>query len=233
MKQAVLEQLLRAQIDRHAIVIVTDLATGKQWDAADPELPENAELLAAIEDGERTGKTRIVQTGGQEYFVLPQIPEPRLLLVGAVHISQALAQVARTCGFDPIVIDPRTAFANQSRFEGVRIHAEWPDVAIPEIGLDRHTAVAVLTHDPKIDDPALHLALPSDVFYVGALGSRRTHEKRVDRLLAAGRNREQIDQIDAPIGLDIAAANPQEIAVSIMAAVVRAWRSTRAGKARS
>ena len=143
---------------------------------------------------------------------------------GAVHIAQALIPIARQAGYDVIVVDPRTAFASEERFVGVPRDARWPDEALPEIGLDARTAFIALTHDPKIDDPALQIALPSDVFYVGALGSTRTHAKRIDRLSQLGVSKDALERINAPIGLDIGAVGPVEIAISIMAEVTAALR---------
>lgn len=141
-----------------------------------------------------------------------------------MHVSQALAEMARMVDFDVTIIDPRTAFATPERFPNVRVVAEWPDKALSEGGLDRYTAVAALTHDPKIDDPALSLALKAECFYIGALGSRKTHAKRVERLTAAGFTPDQIARIHAPIGLDIGAVSPAEIAVSVLGEVVLSLR---------
>ncbi|MEM9740997.1 MAG: XdhC family protein [Pseudomonadota bacterium] len=151
-------------------------------------------------------------------------PPLRLAIVGAVHIAQALVPMARVAGFDPVVIDPRGAFGSEARFPGETILAEWPDEALTEYGLDAHTALVLLTHDPKLDDPALHQALKSDVFYIGALGSKKTHAKRVARLEEAGFSSEQIGRVHGPIGLDIGAKSPPEIAVSILAEMIQSLR---------
>jgi xanthine dehydrogenase accessory factor len=161
-----------------------------------------------------------------------QVPPVRLIVVGAVHVSQALAPMAKLAGFDVTIVDPRTAFATPERFSEVTLVTEWPDLALPRIGLDRFTGVAALTHDPKIDDPALDAALRADCFYVGALGSRKTHAARVARLSAAGHDESSIARIRAPIGLDIGAVSPAEIAVSVLGEIVGALRRkpTRAEK---
>jgi xanthine dehydrogenase accessory factor len=144
-----------------------------------------------------------------------------------VHISQALAPMARGLDLDVTVIDPRTAFATPERFPDVPVLAEWPDEALPRIGLDRYTALVALTHDPKIDDPALTAALRAECFYIGALGSRKTHGRRVERLVQAGFTEADIARIHAPIGLDIGAVSPAEIAVSILAEIVATLRADR------
>ncbi|WP_227267890.1 XdhC family protein [Roseobacter weihaiensis] len=159
-----------------------------------------------------------------EVFVGIHNPPLRLAIVGAVHIAQALVPMARVAGYDPVLIDPRGAFGSEARFPGEKIVAEWPDEALEEIGLDTRTALVLLTHDPKLDDPALHLALRSGCFYIGALGSRRTHAARVARLEEAGFSAEEIARVHGPIGLDIGAAGPPEIAVSILAEMTRTLR---------
>nr|WP_170538420.1 XdhC family protein [Ruegeria arenilitoris] len=157
-------------------------------------------------------------------FVAVHNPPLRLIVVGAVHIAQALVPMARIAGYDPIIIDPREAFASQSRFPGEKLLTDWPDEAVASIGLDARTAVVLLTHDPKLDDPALQAALNSEVFYIGALGSSRTHAKRVQRMTEAGFSAAQLQRIHGPIGLDIGAAGPAEIAVAIIAQMTAVLR---------
>lgn len=157
-------------------------------------------------------------------FVAVHNPPLRLIVVGAVHIAQALVPMARIAGYDPIIIDPREAFASKSRFPGEKLLTDWPDEAVASIGLDARTAMVLLTHDPKLDDPALQAALDSDVFYIGALGSSRTHAKRVQRMTEAGFPSEQLQRIHGPIGLDIGAAGPAEIAVSVIAQMTAVLR---------
>ncbi len=152
------------------------------------------------------------------------MPAPQLVITGAVHISQVLAPIAKLLGYDVTIVDPRTAFASVERFPDVRVIAEWPDQALPPLGIDRYTAFVALTHDPKIDDPALIHALSRDCFYIGALGSRKTHARRVDRLKQQGLIEADISRIHAPIGVDIGAVSPAEIAVAIMAQITERLR---------
>jgi xanthine dehydrogenase accessory factor len=182
------------------------------------EGPALAEARAAAQDG----NCRVERSGPEPVFVQPVPPPLRLLIVGAVRIAQTLAPMAVEAGFEVTVIDPRRAFATPERFPAFAVVREWPDKALPELGLDPGTAVVALTHDAKPDDMALGLALRSDAFYVGALGSRRTHAKRVARLKEAGYTDAEIARICAPIGLDIGARTPAEIAVSILAEVIAA-----------
>ena len=154
-------------------------------------------------------------------------PRQRLLIVGAVHIAQTLAPMAKAAGFEVLVIDPRGAFASAERFPGIPMSDEWPDEALARLGLDAATALVALSHDPKLDDPALELALPSAAFYIGALGSRRTHEKRLERLRAAGVDA-FVGRIHSPIGLDLGGRSPAEIAVSILAELIQVrYRGSR------
>jgi xanthine dehydrogenase accessory factor len=207
---------------RRAAVLVTDLADGSQRLVRATEI-ERDPLADALDERLRMGKSGTIELSGKRYFLTVQAPPARLIAVGAVHVSQALAPMAKLAGFDVTIVDPRTAFATPERFPDVRVIAEWPDKVLPEIGLDRYTAIALLTHDPKIDDPALNLALKAECFYVGALGSKKTHAKRVERLAADGLSA-QASRIHAPIGLDIGAVSPAEIAVSILGEIVLSLR---------
>ena len=157
-------------------------------------------------------------------FLTVHVPPPRLVITGAVHISQALAPMAKMLNYDVTIVDPRTAFASPERFPDMNVIAEWPDTALPPLNIDRYTAFAALTHDPKIDDPALTHALARDCFYIGALGSKKTHGRRVERLKAQGITDAQIARIHAPIGLSIGAVSPSEIAVSIMGQITASLR---------
>ena len=157
-------------------------------------------------------------------FVGVHNPPLRLIVVGAVHIAQALVPMARIAGYDPVLIDPRDAFGSAARFPGETILHDWPDEAVAALGLDARTAMVLLTHDPKLDDPALEAALRADCFYIGALGSTRTHAKRVDRMQTAGFSADQIGRINGPVGLDIGAAGPAEIAVAILAQMTAVLR---------
>ena len=157
-------------------------------------------------------------------FVAIHNPPLRLVIVGAVHIAQALVPMAQVAGFDAVVIDPREAFGSQARFPDAKVINDWPDAAMDTVGVDTRSAVVLLTHDPKLDDPALHIALRSDAFYIGALGSKRTHASRVARLEEASFTAADIARINGPVGLDIGAASPPEIAVSILSQLIQALR---------
>jgi len=223
MKLADLKSLNEERRARRAAVLVTDLADGAQRlvKAADIAVDPLADVL---DKQLRMGKSASVEVEGKPYFITVQAPPARLVVIGAVHVSQALAAMARLVDFDVTIVDPRTAFASDERFPNVRVIAEWPDKVLAEIGVDAYTGVAALTHDPKIDDPALKLALAANCFYIGALGSKKTHAKRVERLSAAGFSAEQMGRIHAPIGLDIGAVSPAEIALSVLAEIVLSLR---------
>lgn len=165
---------------------------------------------------------------GTDTFVGIHNPPLRLIVVGAVHIAQALVPMARIAGYDPVIIDPRDAFAAQTRFEGETLLTDWPDDAVAKLGLDSRTALVLLTHDPKLDDPALEAGLRADCFYIGALGSTRTHAKRVVRMEEAGFDGSAMARIHGPIGLDIGAAGPAEIAVAILAEMTAVLRGRAA-----
>jgi xanthine dehydrogenase accessory factor len=183
-------------------------------------------LQDLLEKRIRSGKSGMEETPAGKFFLTVYVPPPRLVITGAVHISQALAPIARLLGFDVIIVDPRTAFATPERFPEVQVIAKWPDEVLPPLNIDRYTAFVALTHDPKIDDPALTHALSKDCFYVGALGSKKTHGRRVERLRAQGITDTQIARIHAPIGLDIGAVSPPEIAVAIMAEITARLRQS-------
>ncbi|MFD1704479.1 XdhC family protein [Methylopila henanensis] len=215
MKLALLAALNAARAERRLAVVVTRLADGEQRLVADPTGdPAEADIREAI----RSGRSGVAG----DAFIAVHRPSPRLVIVGAVHISQALAPMAAMTGYDVTVVDPRAAFASAERFPGVDLRAEWPDRA--DLRLDPFTAVAAVTHDPKIDDPALVAALGAKCFYVGALGSRKTHAARRQRLEGAGVPPAEIDRVRAPIGLAIGAASPAEIAVATLAEITAALR---------
>jgi xanthine dehydrogenase accessory factor len=172
----------------------------------------------------------MTETPQGRVFLTVHVPPPRLVVTGAVHISQALAPMAKLLGYDVVIVDPRTAFATPERFPDVKLIAEWPDAALPPLAIDGYTAFVALTHDPKIDDPALTHALARDCFYIGALGSRKTHARRVERLKAQGIGEDAIARIHAPIGLAIGSVSPPEIALSIMGEITARLRLP-AGKA--
>ncbi len=181
----------------------------------------------SVSTTDHADRKRMDRSGFEEdgvTFVAVHNPPLRLLVVGAVHIAQALVPMARIAGYDPTLIDPRDTFGSQSRFPGETILNDWPDEAVEKLGLDARTALVLLTHDPKLDDPALEAALKADAFYIGALGSTRTHAKRVARLTEAGFTADQLDRIHGPIGLNIGAADPSEIAVAILAEMTAVLR---------
>lgn len=223
MRLDILSALNVERAARRAAVLVTDL------DSADQRLVRHDEIASdpmadVLDAALRSGKSRSVEHDGRNLFLNVQTPPVRLVVIGAVHISQALAPMARVAGLDMTIIDPRTAFATQERFPDVDLVADWPQNVLPDMKLDRFTGIACFTHDPKIDDPALEEALRADCFYVGALGSRKTHGRRVERLTEAGFTEEQIGRIRAPIGLDIGAVSPAEIAVSVLGEVILSLR---------
>ncbi len=224
MQRTALTQLINDTAVRTPVALVTWLASNRQQLVHRGDEIANQDLASAISDGFRSDRSRTVEIAGEDVFINIYNPPLRMVIVGAVHIAQALIPLARQAGYDIIVIDPRTAFASEERFAGVPRDARWPDEALQDVRLDARTAFITLTHDPKIDDPALEIALRSDVFYVGALGSRRTHARRVDRLSTAGLSKSEINRINAPIGLDIGAVGPAEIAISIIAEVTAALR---------
>lgn len=226
MDLAVLEKLNQARRDRNAAILVTETTTGAVRLVIEREGyeddPLGEELAARFRSGASGSATA---ASGESLFLTVQLPPPRLIVIGAVHISQALAPMAGIAGFDVTIIDPRTAFASAERFPDVDLIAEWPDVALPKVGLDPFTGLAALTHDPKIDDQPIVEALNSDCFYVGALGSRKTHGTRLERLRGLGLDDATLSRIHAPIGLSIGARSPAEIAVAILAQVIEALRS--------
>lgn len=225
MRLDILKQLNAERAARRAAIVVTNQDTGAQRlvlgkDAA------NDPLKNLLEKHLRSGKSGMEEeTPEGKVFVTVHVPSPKLVITGAVHISQALAPMGKLLGYDVTIVDPRTAFATQERFPDVKVVAEWPDVALPPIGIDKYTAFVALTHDPKIDDPGLDAALKSDCFYIGALGSRKTHARRVERLKTErGFNDNDIGRIHSPIGLDIGSVSPAEIAVAIIGQITAALR---------
>jgi xanthine dehydrogenase accessory factor len=208
---------------RRAAVVVTNVESGEQRlvkaaaAAKDP-------LREIIEKRLRMAKSGMEETPQGRVFLTVYVPSPRLVITGAVHISQTLAPVGQLLGYDVTIVDPRTAFASIERFPDVTVIAEWPDVALPPLNIDRYTAFVALTHDPKIDDPALIHALQRDCFYIGALGSKKTHARRVTRLKEAGLSDADIARIHAPIGLPIGAVSPAEIAVAIIGEITQRLR---------
>ncbi|MBA4782454.1 MAG: XdhC family protein [Rhizobiales bacterium] len=232
MEGSLLHALNSLRQARRAAIVTTDLATGSQrlyeqgavLSAKDP-------LSAEIDRRFLSGQSGLVAAPQGEVFIAVYLPAPRLVIIGAVHIAQFMLVPARAAGFDLTVIDPRTAFATPTRFVDVDLCAEWPDAVLARAPLDPYTALVALTHDPKIDDGALVAALQAQCFYVGALGSRKTHAKRVERFAATGVSDADIARIHAPIGLDIGAANPAEIAIAVLAEIIKTLRGSKAGRA--
>lgn len=223
MKLAVLRTLNEERAARRAAVVVTDLAKGEQRLVKAADVPRDP-LKDLIEKRIRSGKSGTEETSQGRFFLTVHVPPPRLVITGAVHISQALAPIAKLLGYDVTIVDPRTAFASIERFPEVKVIAEWPDIALPPLGIDRYTAFAALTHDPKIDDPALTHALARDCFYIGALGSKKTHARRLERLKTQGLSDAELARIHAPIGLEIGAVSPPEIALAIMGEITERLR---------
>ena len=223
MRLELLKTLNEERAARRAAVLVTDTQTGEQRLVKGGEIAGDP-LAEQLDGALRMGKSRSVEVDGRGYFLTVQVPPVRILCIGAVHISQALAPMARLADFDLTIVDPRTAFATPERFPDVHLIAQWPQDVLPELRIDRYTGVCLLTHDPKIDDPALIAALRADCFYIGALGSRKTHAKRVERMMAEGFTQEDLSRIHAPIGLDIGSVSPAEIAVSVLGEIIAALR---------
>jgi xanthine dehydrogenase accessory factor len=217
-KLDILASLNAERAARRAVVVVTHLESGQQRLVKAAEIGKDP-LRSVLAEHLRTSKSGMEDTAEGKVFLTVYVPAPQLVIIGAVHISQALAPIGKLLGYDVTIVDPRTAFASPERFPDVKVIAEWPDKALPPLNVDRYTAFVALTHDPKIDDPALLHALARDCFYVGALGSRKTHGRRVERLKAQGLSDAAIARIAAPIGLDIGAVSPAEIAVAIIAQI--------------
>jgi xanthine dehydrogenase accessory factor len=195
--------------------------------AGDAPLP--ADLLQAVEAAHRRDRSEAVDSTAGRAFLQVFNPPLRMVVVGAVHIAQALVPMAALAGYAVTVVDPRRAFATDERFPDVAVSTDWPDEAVEALAPDRRTAVVTLTHDPKLDDPALLAALRSEAFYIGALGSRRTHAKRLERLRGEGADEAALARIRGPAGLPIGAVSPAEIAVSVLAQVTEALRAPRPG----
>jgi xanthine dehydrogenase accessory factor len=220
----ILKALNDERAARRAVIVVTNQDSGAQRLVKAADINDDP-LKGVLEKHIRSGKSGIEETPEGRVFLTVHVPSPKLVITGAVHISQALAPMGQLLGYDVTIVDPRTAFASIERFPDVKVIAEWPDVALPPIGIDRYTAFVALTHDPKIDDPGLDLALKSDCFYIGALGSRKTHARRVERLKTErGFTDNDISRIHSPIGLDIGAVSPSEIAVAIIGEITQRLR---------
>ena len=224
MKAETIKALQEARSQRRAVALATRLSDAAEalvyLDQAEGTLSSDAAIVSAARRAMDIGRSETVELCGQKIFLNVYVPPGRLIIVGAVHIAQSLAPMATMLDFDVTVVDPRGAWATTSRFPGVKVVQDWADEAFQEMGLDASTAVVTLTHDPKLDDPALEAALKSDVFYIGALGSRRTHAKRRERLAEVGITDEMFARIHGPVGLNIGAKSPAEIAVSILGQII-------------
>jgi xanthine dehydrogenase accessory factor len=208
---------------RRAAIVVTDTASGAERLVKAADIARDP-LKDVLEKHLRMGRSGMAETPQGRMFLTVHVPPPRLVITGAVHISQALAPMAKLVGYDVTIVDPRTAFASAERFPDVKVIADWPDAALPPLGIDHYTAFAALTHDPKIDDPALTHALQRECFYIGALGSKKTHGRRLERLKAQGLTDAELARIHSPIGLSIGAVSPSEIAVAILGEITARLR---------
>jgi xanthine dehydrogenase accessory factor len=226
MKLDILSGLNAERAARRAAIVVTEIDSGAQRLVRVSDVTADP-LQDLLQKHLRSGKSGMEETPQGHVFLTVHVPPPRLVITGAVHISQTLAPVGRLLGYDVTIVDPRTAFATVERFPDVKVIAEWPDKALPPLGIDRYTAFVALTHDPKIDDPALTHALASDCFYIGALGSKKTHARRVARLKEQGLSDSEIARIHSPIGLAIGAVSPAEIAIAIMGEITARLREAK------
>jgi xanthine dehydrogenase accessory factor len=227
LKLATIATLNEAFAARRPVAFAKNLATAEEFLLPDPSAP--AALNEAGAAALARDKTGMVEIDGDAWFIEARNPAPRLILIGAVHIAQALVPLAAMSGFEVILVDPRRGFGNAERFPGTRMINEWPDEAMDKLQPDIRTAIVTLTHDPKLDDPALDKALRSEAFYIGALGSRKTHGTRLERLAALGHGEDALKRIRGPVGLDIAAITTAEIALSIIAEIVAVHRGSRLG----
>lgn len=228
MKSATLERLLRDRSEKSSVVLATNLNTGDERLVYPSDLEgENGldpAIAHAVREAFRSDRSKTIETEEGPVFLHVFNPPLRMIIVGAVHIAQPLARMAALAGYDVTIVDPRAAFATDERFPGVTLLTEWPDDALETLAPDSRTAVVTLTHDPKLDDPALEVALRSSAFYVGSLGSKKTHAARLQRLTEAGFGEDDLNRINGPVGLAIGARSPAEVAVSIVAQVTQALR---------
>jgi xanthine dehydrogenase accessory factor len=222
-KVEILHALNTERAGRRAVAVITDVTSGEQRLVKSADIAKDP-LKELLEKRFRMAKSGMEETAHGKVFLTVHVPSPQLVITGAVHISQVLAPIAKLLDYEVTIVDPRTAFASAERFPDVKVVADWPDVALPPLKVDEYTAFVAVTHDPKIDDPALMHAIERGCFYIGALGSRKTHAKRLARLKEAGVRDADLSRIHAPIGLDIGAVSPAEIAISIMAEITQRLR---------
>lgn len=229
MRPDTLKSLLTAREAKRPVALVSNLESGKQSlvyrDDVEGSLNLDDAVVTSARAALRDDKSGRVDADGTPLFVQVFNPPKRMIIVGAVHIAQPLVTLAQTSGYEVVIVDPRGAFATRDRFPGVTLSEDWPDEALEALKVDNRTAVVTLTHDPKLDDPALHVALRSEAFYIGSLGSRKTHGRRVERLTENGYSEDEIGRIHAPVGLSINAKSPAEIAISIMAQITQVLRT--------
>ncbi len=228
MKREILDELLAARAAARSVALATNLGTGQQLliypDGTKGDLNLDADVITAAREALKADRSTTLKTPDGDVFIQVHNPPPRLFIVGAVHIAQALARMGQLAGYGVTIIDPRRSFAGGGRFEGYDVTGEWPDEALERLKPDIRSAVVTLTHDPKLDDPALSTALRSPAFYIGALGSKKTHAARLERLRRAGFGDDALARIHGPVGLDIGAISPAEIAISIMAQITQKRR---------
>lgn len=240
MKDTTLDALRAARAAKNVTAVITDLESGAEalWidgqgidgkgidgnDPADLGLAISDSVEAAVTEAARKDASQVVEDDSRRLFIRVFSPPQRLFIIGAVHVAQSLSAMAREAGYAVALIDPRDTWATPERFPDIEIDRRWPDEALADLAIDRRTALVALSHDPKLDEPALSAALASDAFYIGALGSRRTHARRLDRLRKSGFDDEQLSRIRGPVGLDIGAVSPAEIAVSILAEITQQLR---------
>ncbi len=236
MKGRVLDAVVAAGRDHRSVALATDLATGRQLlldgDSVEGDLTLDEAELDAVREAWRSNRNRTVETSAGRVFVEVMSPPRRCFIVGAVHIAQPLARMLVMTDYTVTVIDPRESFATEARFPGIEMTSEWPDEALERLKPDRGSAVVTLTHDPKLDDPALAAALRTDCLYIGALGSRRTHAARCARLKEMGFTDADLSRIHAPVGLPIGAISPAEVAISILAEMTQVARKGGAAEAK-
>jgi xanthine dehydrogenase accessory factor len=231
MKPESLKQVLADRAAKRAVILATDLGTGEDRLIYRGTSTGDATLNAAAERAFRDDRSGTSEIGGKQIFLNVFNPPLRLMVVGAVHIAQPLSKMAAMTGYDVTVIDPRSAFSTEDRFPGVTLSGEWPDEALEKLKPDARSAVVTLTHDPKLDDPALDVALKSEAFYIGALGSRKTHAARCERLRRMGHDENSLGRIRGPVGLKIGAKSQAEIAVSILGQITETLRGPSANTA--
>jgi xanthine dehydrogenase accessory factor len=221
LKDETLNLIISEKNNRNAIIVATQVDSGEQIIIDKNSNNQiNKKILSAAKNNIIIGKSEVLEIESKRWFINVSLPPLRLIIVGAVHIAQPLAEIATISGYEVTIIDPRAAFANNQRFPDIKIINDWPEEALINLNIDNRTAIVTLTHDPKLDDSALHAALKSNAFYIGSLGSKKTHKARIERLKTANFTYEQINKIHGPIGLSIGAKSPQEISISIMSEII-------------